>query len=160
QYSAHDAQVVAAAMHTTKVADLAQQPLAQLSGGQRQRSWLAMALAQETPLLLLDEPTSMLDLGHQVDILHSLRQLARGVDGQAPRAVVLVLHDLAAAARYADTLVAMRAGRILACGEPRQIVTPHLMQQLYEVAVDVLSAPGDGAPVVVPKAAVIQAQAA
>jgi iron complex transport system ATP-binding protein len=118
----------------------------QLSGGQRQRCWLAMVLAQETPVLLLDEPTSMLDLGHQVEVLELVRTLAR-----AGRSIVMVLHDLAAAARYADTLVAMQAGKIVAAGSPQRVVTPALVQQLYGVAADVLTAPGDGAPIVVPR---------
>ncbi|NHZ95270.1 ATP-binding cassette domain-containing protein [Massilia sp. CCM 8734] len=145
QWSRDDELAVNAAMSATDVISLAQRRLDQLSGGQRQRCWLAMTLAQETPILLLDEPTSMLDLGHQVDVLDRVRALASN-----GRAVVIVLHDLAAAARYADTLVAMRDGRIVAAGAPRDVVTPGLVRQLYELAVDVLSAPGDGAPVVVP----------
>jgi iron complex transport system ATP-binding protein len=148
QWSAADERAVRDAMQATDVTALAERQLEQLSGGQRQRCWLAMALAQETPLLLLDEPTSMLDLGHQVDILNRIRQLAA-----AGRGVVMVLHDLMAAARYADTLVAMRNGRILASGTACDIVTPQLVRQLYEVEADVLAAPGDGAPVVVPVAA-------
>jgi iron complex transport system ATP-binding protein len=148
QWSAADERAVRQALQATDVMALAQRPLEQLSGGQRQRCWLAMVLAQETPLLLLDEPTSMLDLGHQVDVLNRIRLLAA-----AGRGVVMVLHDLMAAARYADTLVAMRNGRILASGAARDIVTPELVRQLYEVEADVLAAPGDGAPVVVPVAA-------
>ncbi|WP_230414223.1 ABC transporter ATP-binding protein [Collimonas silvisoli] len=147
QWSAEDERAVRNALQATDVLALAERRLDQLSGGQRQRCWLAMVLAQETPLLLLDEPTSMLDLGHQVDVLNRIRMLAA-----AGRSVVMVLHDLMAAARYADTLVAMRNGRVLAAGAPREIVTPALVQQLYQVDVDVLAAPGDGAPVVVPVA--------
>ncbi|MFC5475417.1 ABC transporter ATP-binding protein [Paraherbaspirillum soli] len=148
QWSAADEQAVRAALQATDVLQLADRRLDQLSGGQRQRCWLAMVLAQETPLLLLDEPTSMLDLGHQVDVLNRVQALAA-----AGRGVVIVLHDLVAAARYADTLVAMRDGRVLATGTPRQIVTPALVRQLYDLEVDVLAAPGDGAPVVVPASA-------
>lgn len=147
QWSHDDERAVREAMVETDTAALAQRPLHQLSGGQRQRCWLAMVLAQETELVLLDEPTSMLDLGHQVDVLELVRALAR-----AGRTIVMVLHDLAAAARYADTLVAMQAGRVHASGAPRRIVTPELVQQLYGVAADVLHAPGDGAPIVVPRA--------
>lgn len=145
QWSADDERAVGSALLATDVLNLADRRLDQLSGGQRQRCWLAMVLAQETPLLLLDEPTSMLDLGHQVDLLNRIRQLAA-----AGRGVVMVLHDLMAAARYADTLVAMRNGRVLAIGTPQEIVTPALVRQLYELEVDVLAAPGDDAPVVVP----------
>ncbi|CDG83712.1 ABC transporter ATP-binding protein [Janthinobacterium agaricidamnosum] len=153
QWSADDERAVREAMQAADVTALAQRPLEQLSGGQRQRCWLAMVLAQETPLLLLDEPTSMLDLGHQVDVLNRIRQLAA-----AGRGVVMVLHDLMAAARYADTLVALRDGRVLASGAAREIVTPQLVRQLYQVDADVLSAPGDGAPVVVPAAPLEQSR--
>jgi len=147
QWSLQDECAVAKALKETGTADLAGRRLDELSGGQRQRCWLAMALAQETPLLLLDEPTSMLDLGHQVEVLELVRALAL-----AGRSVVMVLHDLAAAARYADTLVAMQAGRIVASGSPRKIVTPALVRQLYGIDADILNAHGDGAPVVVPHA--------
>jgi iron complex transport system ATP-binding protein len=147
QWSKDDERAVRGALEETGTAALAERPMHQLSGGQRQRCWLAMVLAQETGLVLLDEPTSMLDLGHQVEVLELVRALAR-----AGRTIVMVLHDLAAASRYADTLVAMQAGRIVASGAPRRIVTPQLVQQLYGVAADVLTAPGDGAPVVVPRA--------
>lgn len=147
QWSQQDERAVANALKETGTADLAGRRLDELSGGQRQRCWLAMALAQETPLLLLDEPTSMLDLGHQVDVLELVRTLAR-----AGRSIVMVLHDLGAAARYADTLVAMQAGRIVANGAPRKIVTPALVRQLYGIDADIINASGDGAPVVVPHA--------
>ncbi|WP_137936395.1 ABC transporter ATP-binding protein [Chitinivorax sp. B] len=145
QWSTDDERAVRAVMQATGVLELAQRPLEALSGGQRQRCWLAMALAQETPLLLLDEPTSMLDLGHQVEVLNLVKKLA--ADG---RSIIIVLHDLIAAARHADRLIAMRDGRIVAAGNPRDIVTPMLVKQLYDVEADVLTAPSDGAPVVVP----------
>lgn len=145
QWSAADERAVTLAMEATGVADLAQRRLDELSGGQRQRCWLAMSLAQETPLLLLDEPTSALDLGHQVEVLDQIRLLAA-----SGRSVVMVLHDLAAAARYADVLIAMRDGHLLAAGAPRDIVTPALVKRLYDIEATVLKAPGDGAPVVVP----------
>ncbi|MFC4158687.1 ABC transporter ATP-binding protein [Chitinimonas lacunae] len=147
QWSAEDERAVQRALDATGTLDLATRQLDELSGGQRQRCWLAMALAQETPLLLLDEPTSMLDLGHQVEVLSRIRHLAAG-----GRSVVIVLHDLIAAARYADQLVAMRDGRIVAAGRPREVVTPALVRQLYDIDADVLTAPGDGTPVVVPMA--------
>jgi iron complex transport system ATP-binding protein len=147
QWSQQDERAVANALEETGTVDLAGRRLNELSGGQRQRCWLAMALAQETPLLLLDEPTSMLDLGHQVDVLELVRSLAL-----AGRSVVIVLHDLGAAARYADTLVAMQAGRIVASGPPRKIVTPALVRQLYGIDADIINAPGDSAPFVVPRA--------
>lgn len=146
QWSPEDETVAAEAMRVTGVTDLAHRRLDQLSGGQRQRSWLAMVLAQQTPLLLLDEPTSALDLGHQVEVLRLLRKLAS--NGQT---IVMVLHDLASAARYADKLIAMRDGRVVASGPPRGVVTSELVRSLYDIESDVLTAPGDGAPIVVPR---------
>lgn len=145
QWSRDDEKAVQAAMEETGTASMANRRMDQLSGGQRQRCWLAMVLAQETPLVLLDEPTSMLDLGHQVEVLELVRALAR-----SGRSIVMVLHDLAAAARYADTLVAMKGGSVVASGSPRNIVTTALVRKLYGVEADILMAPGDGAPVVVP----------
>lgn len=147
QWSRADAEAAERALAATGVAELANRRLETLSGGQRQRCWLAMTLAQETPILLLDEPTSALDLGHAVETLHVIRQVAaRG------RSVVMVLHDLGAAARYADVLVAMKDGEVVANGDPRVVVTSELVRRLYDVEADILTAPGDGAPVVVPRA--------
>lgn len=147
QWSQQDERAVANALNETGTTVLADRNINELSGGQRQRCWLAMVLAQATPLLLLDEPTSMLDLGHQVEVLELVRTLAL-----AGRSIVMVLHDLGAAARYADTLVAMQGGRIVASGCPSRIVTPGLVRQLYGIDADIVAAPGDGAPVVVPRA--------
>ncbi|WP_158885732.1 ABC transporter ATP-binding protein [Amycolatopsis anabasis] len=147
QWSIDDERATADAMASTGVADLAEHRVDQLSGGQRQRAWLAMVLAQQTPVTLLDEPTSALDLGHQVEVLDLVRRVA-----SAGRTVVMVLHDIASAARYADLLVAMRDGRIVASGPPREIVDARLIRTLYDVEADVLTAPGDGAPVVVASA--------
>lgn len=146
QWSRTDEQVVAEALTATGVTDLADRRVDQLSGGQRQRCWIAMVLAQQTPIVLLDEPTSALDLGHQVEVLELAREVAR-----SGRTVVMVLHDLISAARYADVLVAMRDGRVVAQGS-REVVDTALVRQLYDLEADVLSAPGDGAPVVVPRA--------
>ncbi|MGK5631984.1 ABC transporter ATP-binding protein [Streptomyces sp. URMC 123] len=147
QWSREDERAVREALESTGVAELAGRRLDRLSGGQRQRCWLAMVLAQRTPVVLLDEPTSALDLGHAVEVLTLVREVAA-----AGRTVVMVLHDLASAARYADTLVAMKAGRVLAAGPPRDIVDTALVRELYGVDADILSAPGDGSPVVVPTA--------
>ncbi|MFC9977657.1 ABC transporter ATP-binding protein [Spirillospora sp. NPDC127200] len=149
QWSREDERITAEAMAATGVTDLADRRVDQLSGGQRQRCWLAMTLAQQTPVTLLDEPTSALDLGHAVEVLDLVRAVAR--DG---RTIVMVLHDIASAARYADVLVAMRAGEVIACGSPKEIVDSALIRTLYDIDADVLSAPGDGAPVVVPSATV------
>ncbi|GHC54949.1 ABC transporter ATP-binding protein [Streptomyces cinnamoneus] len=147
QWSREDEQAVESALRATGTAELAGRRLDQLSGGQRQRCWLAMVLAQETPIVLLDEPTSALDLGHAVDVLELVREVAA-----AGRTVVMVLHDLASAARYADTVVALRDGRIVAHGPSREVVDAALVRELYGIEADILSAPGDGSPVVVPAA--------
>lgn len=141
QWSEADEASVAEALRATGVADLADRRIDRLSGGQRQRCWLAMVLAQQAPVMLLDEPTSMLDLGHQVEVLNLVRS--------TERTVVMVLHDLVSAARYADVLVAMRDGRIIASGPPREIVDADLVRALYDVDADILTAPSDGTPVVV-----------
>ncbi|MFB9904878.1 ABC transporter ATP-binding protein [Allokutzneria oryzae] len=144
QWSREDERVVRESMAATGVLGLADRRLDQLSGGQRQRAWVAMVLAQESPVLLLDEPTSALDLGHQVEVLNLVRTVA-----DAGRTVVMVLHDLLSAARYADLLVAMRDGRIVAAGPPREVVNAGLVRELYDVEADILEAPSDGTPVVV-----------
>ncbi|WP_026328861.1 ABC transporter ATP-binding protein [Streptomyces sulphureus] len=146
QWSREDERAVREAMEATATVEFAGEPLARLSGGQRQRCWLAMVLAQETPLVLLDEPTSALDLGHVVDVLELVRDITAG-----GRTVVMVLHDLSAAARYADTVVAMKDGRVLAQGPPAETVDSALVKELYEVEADVVAGPSDGAPVVVPR---------
>lgn len=145
RWSSDDETALAQALHDADVTELAGRRMDELSGGQRQRAWLAMVLAQQTPWLLLDEPTSALDLGHQHELLCLVRRLAR-----AGRGVLMVLHDLAAAARHADVLVALHEGRVLASGAPREVVDPALIQRLYGLRAQVISAPGDGAPLVVP----------
>ncbi|MEO3750675.1 ABC transporter ATP-binding protein [Streptomyces sp. B6B3] len=147
QWSGADERAVTEAMARTDVAGLADRPVDALSGGQRQRVWLAMALAQETDLLLLDEPTTFLDIAHQVEVLNLVRQL---VTGPEPRTVVVVLHDLNQAARYADHLVAMKEGRIVAQGPPGEIVTAELVQEVFGLAAVVVPDPVTGSPLVVP----------
>ena len=145
QWSREDEAAAREALAATGVAELAGRRVDRLSGGQRQRCWLAMILAQDTPVVLLDEPTSALDLGHQVEVLSLIRKIAR----KRNRTVVMVVHDLAAAARYADRLIAMRDGRVAAEGAPADVLTSGLVKRLYGVEADILSAPGDGSPVVV-----------
>ncbi len=124
--------------------DLLDRPLDTLSGGQRQRAWIAMAVAQQTPLLLLDEPTSALDLGHQIEVFELIRTLsAQG------KTIAMVVHDLASACRYADHVVAMKAGQILREGAPGQVVTPALVQDLYGVHCDLIEDPATGSPLLV-----------
>ena len=103
-----------------RLVDLADRPVDELSGGQRQRAWIAMAIAQETPMLLLDEPTTFLDLAHQIDVLDLVVDLNR----REGRTIVMVLHDLNQACRYADHVIAMKAGEIVAQGPPAEVITP------------------------------------
>ncbi|MFF2745335.1 ABC transporter ATP-binding protein [Kitasatospora sp. NPDC058048] len=146
QWSAADAEAVEHALTAADLHELADRPLDTLSGGQRQRAWIAMAVAQDTDILMLDEPTSALDMGHALEVLEMVRGLTTG----RGRTVVLVLHDLSTACRYADHMVAMRDGEVAAQGAPRDIVTPELVRELYGVESVILTDPVHGTPVVCP----------
>lgn len=148
QWSEEDERAVTEAMARTDVTDLAERSVDELSGGQRQRVWIAMALAQETDLLLLDEPTTFLDIAHQVEVLDLVRRL----NHDQGRTVVIVLHDLNQAARYADHLVAMKTGRIVAEGHPGEIVTAELVREVFGLESVVVPDPVTGSPLVVPGA--------
>lgn len=143
QWSREDEEVVEASLRATQLVELADRPLESMSGGQRQRAWIAMAVAQSTPLLLLDEPTSALDLGHQIEVFELIRGLAR-----RGKTVVMVVHDLSSACRYADHLVAMHTGSIIAEGRPMDIVTPALVEQLYGVRCTLVPDPHTGTPLI------------
>jgi iron complex transport system ATP-binding protein len=147
QWTPEDEQQVAAAMEATGVTGLADRAVDELSGGQRQRVWMAMALAQQTGILLLDEPTTYLDIAHQLDLLDLCADL--NDDG---RTLVAVLHDLNQAARYATHLIAMKDGAIVAEGEPGTVVTADLVQSVYGLACEVIPDPQTGTPLVVPAA--------
>ncbi|MFJ8725105.1 ABC transporter ATP-binding protein [Streptomyces sp. NPDC093269] len=146
QWSEADELAVAEALRRTDTADLSDRPVDELSGGQRQRVWIAMALAQDTDLLLLDEPTTYLDIAHQVEVLDLVRRL----NHERGRTVVAVLHDLNQAARYADHLVAMKAGRIVAQGRPDEVVTTELVEDVFGLSSVVVPDPVTGGPLVVP----------
>ncbi|WP_069886436.1 ABC transporter ATP-binding protein [Streptomyces luteocolor] len=148
QWSDADEKAVTEAMERTDVAALAERSVDELSGGQRQRVWIAMALAQDTDLLLLDEPTTYLDISHQVEVLDLVRQL----NHDRGRTVVVVLHDLNQAARYADHLVAMKAGEVVAEGAPSKIVTEELVHEVFGLECVVVPDPVTGSPLVVPGA--------
>ncbi|MFD5224244.1 ABC transporter ATP-binding protein [Microbacterium sp. NPDC058342] len=146
RWTAHDYAVVAEALDATGIADLADRSVDELSGGQRQRVWIAMALAQETDILLLDEPTTFLDVAHQVEVLDLLTDLSvsRGTT------IVMVLHDLNLAARYSQELVAMKQGRVVAVGAPADIVTADLVHEVFGMANQVTVDPVSGTPMVTP----------
>ena len=146
QWSAADEQAVNAAMAATQVSTLADRVLDELSGGQRQRVWIAMVLAQETPILLLDEPTTFLDIAHQIELLELLSDLNR-----QGRTIVAVLHDLNQACRYATHLIAMRDGAVLAEGAPGAIFTEALVQEVFGLPAVIIADPVSGTPLVVPK---------
>lgn len=146
-WNAADYAAVAAALAATEITDLAGRPVDELSGGQRQRVWIAMALAQQTDILLLDEPTTFLDVAHQIEVLDLLTDLNR----ERGTTIVMVLHDLNLAARYAHQLVAMRHGRIHTIGSPHHIVTPDLVRQVFALDSEVITDPVSGAPLVLPK---------
>jgi iron complex transport system ATP-binding protein len=136
---------VAQALELTHTADLAARPVDELSGGQRQRVWVALALAQQPDVLLLDEPTTYLDLAHQIELLDLFADLVeRGTT------VAMVLHDLNLACRYADHLIAMRAGRVLAAGPPAEVVTAGLVEEVFGLACRVVPDPVTATPMVVP----------
>lgn len=145
-WSTEDQHAVDAALTATGLVDLSDRPVDELSGGQRQRAWIALTLCQGTPIMLLDEPTTFLDLAHQVDVLDLLAELNRR-DG---RTVVCVLHDLNQAARYADHLVAMRDGKVVAEGPPDTVVTEATVTDVFGLDVRVIADPVTGTPLVVP----------
>lgn len=146
QWSREDERVVAASMERTRVRELADRGVDTLSGGQRQRVWIAMALAQDTELLLLDEPTTFLDITHQIELLRLLGELQR--DG---RTVIAVLHELNQAARFATDVIAMREGRVVATGDPAEVFTPETMKEVYDLDCRVIRDPETESPVVLPR---------
>ncbi|MGW6918956.1 ABC transporter ATP-binding protein [Kitasatospora sp. NPDC054939] len=148
QWTRTDDEIVAASMAATNVDSLATRFVDELSGGQRQRVWLAMAIAQQTPLLLLDEPTTFLDIAHQVEVLDLCARLQR----EQGRTLVAVLHDLNQAARYATHLIVMRDGAVVAEGSPSEIVTAELVERVFDLPCQIIEDPQTGTPLVVPMA--------
>ena len=146
QWSRDDEAVVAEALRWTDMLDLADRPVDALSGGQRQRAWISMALAQGTDLLLLDEPTTYLDLSHQIDVL----ELVARLHAERGRTVAVVLHDLNLAARYAQRLVAMKDGVLVASGTPAEVLTEQLLDEVFDLEARVIEDPVSGTPMVVP----------
>ncbi|MFE3258608.1 ABC transporter ATP-binding protein [Nocardia sp. NPDC059091] len=146
QWSADDEAEVTAALEQTGIAELAGRTLDELSGGQRQRAWISMALAQGTDILLLDEPTTYLDLAHSLEVLDLVDRLHDDLG----RTVVMVLHDLNLAIRYSDRLIVMHAGRIVAQGVPADIIDAELLREVFGLRAEVLEDPVSGRPMIVP----------
>ncbi|QYF72451.1 ABC transporter ATP-binding protein [Cryobacterium sp. PAMC25264] len=145
-WSSTDDAIVAAAMAATQTLELAPRRMEELSGGQRQRVWIAMALAQKPDILLLDEPTTFLDVTHQIEVLDLLHEL----NHERGTTVVMVLHDLNLAARYADRLVVMRAGRIIAEGPPAEVLTEAVVLEAFGLTARIIADPVCGSPMIVP----------
>lgn len=146
QWSREDEKLTQAALLTTGMMELRDRTLDSLSGGQRQRAWIAMALAQNTPILLLDEPTTFLDLAHQIEVLDLLHDLNRTQD----RTIVMVLHDLNQACRYADHLVVIHQGAVFAQGTPTQVMSAELIRSVFGLEAHIMADPIAGTPLCVP----------
>ncbi|MDP9862362.1 MULTISPECIES: ABC transporter ATP-binding protein [Streptosporangium] len=146
QWSKADEQAVHGALAATGMTDLADRAVDELSGGQRQRAWIAMAVAQGTAVLLLDEPTTYLDLAHQIDVLDLITDLNR----REGRTIVMVLHDLNQACRYADHVIAMKAGHIVAEGAPADVITARTVEEIFDLRCQVTTDPVSGTPLIIP----------
>ncbi|MDA5473740.1 ABC transporter ATP-binding protein [Yersinia kristensenii] len=147
QWTQTDRLAVSHAMQATGVSELADRSVDELSGGQRQRVWIAMVLAQQTPLLLLDEPTTYLDIAHQIDLLELFSRLNQ----QHNHTLVAVLHDLNHACRYATHIIAMRDGQIVTQGKPREVITADLVEQVFGMPCLIIDDPVSHTPLVIPK---------
>jgi iron complex transport system ATP-binding protein len=134
------------ALSLTGLTNFSERLIDELSGGQRQRVWIAMLLAQETPIMLLDEPTTHLDIAHQIEVLDLLKELAE----KNNRTIVMVLHDLNLAVRYADNLVAMRDGKIKTAGKPNNVVTAQMIREVFSIQAQILQDPVTGSPLCIP----------
>lgn len=145
QWSKTDEAITLEAMAITNITHFADRPLDTLSGGQRQRAWIAMALAQETAILLLDEPTTFLDLSYQIEVLDLLHEL-----NATGRTIVMVLHELNQACRYAHHLVAMREGKICVQGEPEQVMTAEMVAEVFRIHAHIVPDPVTGTPMCIP----------
>lgn len=146
QWTCDDEGAVEAALALSRTGDLRHRPVDELSGGQRQRVWIAMALAQDTPILLLDEPTTFLDLAYQVEVLDLLAELSE----RRERTIVMVLHDLNEACRYAHRIVALRDGRVHAQGAPSDVITAELVRDVFAIEAKIIDDPVTGTPLCVP----------
>lgn len=147
-----DREIVKWAVEATGMADFADRPVDHLSGGQRQRAWIAMALAQETDILFLDEPTTFLDMAHQLEVLHLLKKLNEANN----RTIVMVVHDLNHAARYAHHMIAIKSGVVKGEGSPLEVITPEIMREVFNIEADIVPDPRTGLPLCLPFALAAQ----
>lgn len=141
-----DKKVIEWAIEATGMGQFADRAIEQLSGGQRQRAWIAMALAQETDILFLDEPTTFLDMAHQLEVLHLLEHL----NAETNRTIVMVVHDLNHAARYAHHVIAIKQGRAVAAGSPEEVVTQDVLREVFGIEADIVTDPRSGVPLCLP----------
>lgn len=146
QWSPEDERITADALEITGIVEFADRPVDTLSGGQRQRAWIAMTLAQDSDVILLDEPTTFLDLAYQIDVL----DLLHGLNRERGKTIVMVLHDLNQACRYADHLIAVKSGEIVAQGKPELIVDTELVSLVFGLDCHIMPDPITGTPLVVP----------
>lgn len=156
QWTAEDEAVCREAIAITNMVEFADRPLDTLSGGQRQRAWIAMALAQKTPILLLDEPTTYLDIGFQLEVMELIEKLNR----EQGMTILLVLHDLNQAARYSDRMIVLQNGNLMADGSPDHVLTADLLANVFNVHANIVTDPDSGAPVCLPYATVKPVDAA
>lgn len=147
RWSKDDYQAVSEALKMMNITELADHNIDELSGGQRQRVWIAMALAQQTDILFLDEPTTFLDIAYQIEILDLLTDLNK----KHGTTIVMVLHDINLSTRYADYLFALKEGKVIAEGKPDEMITSELIQQVFELNCTVIEDPVSGSPLIIPK---------
>ncbi|MET3207184.1 UNVERIFIED_CONTAM: iron complex transport system ATP-binding protein [Paenibacillus sp. PvR008] len=145
---ADDRKMVEWAIQVTGMSEFHDRPIDQLSGGQRQRAWIAMALAQDTDILFLDEPTTFLDMAHQLEVLHLLEYLNTSVE----RTIVMVVHDLNHAARYAQHMIAIKKGKAEAVGTPTEVMSPDVLREVFGIEADIVTDPRTGVPLCLPYA--------
>lgn len=144
--NAEDRRVIEWAINVTGMMEFSDRPIEQLSGGQRQRAWIAMALAQETGILFLDEPTTFLDMAHQLEVLELLEEL----NAEQQRTIVMVVHDLNHASRYAQHMIAIKSGQAVASGCPADVMTPDVLRDVFGIEADIVTDPRSGVPLCLP----------
>jgi iron complex transport system ATP-binding protein len=145
---AEDKRMIEWAIEVTGMTEFHDRPIDQLSGGQRQRAWIAMALAQETDILFLDEPTTFLDMAHQLEVLQLLEQL----NATANRTIVMVVHDLNHASRYAHHMIGIKKGKAIATGSPVEVMNSDVLREVFNIEADIVIDPRSGVPLCLPYA--------